>query len=131
MKAETFRVIDLTKLDEITFKDNTINLSGKLLGKFEVKSKDINESNKVKTTIYEVTVFDEDGSLVARLDLQVVNNLRKNSLMIDDATLKTIRDNVAHNPSNFINYEENLSKSNSGIPQFENVIKYLLSYNYL
>jgi predicted Fe-Mo cluster-binding NifX family protein len=125
-KSEYFNI------DEISFKDNQIKIAGKCKGRFDVKVKDINVSNKEKTTVYEVSIFNEDGAVVAKLGIRVLNKMKKRGINIIDASLKTVRDNVTHNSSNFINYGElNVIKNTEfEIPQFENVVKYLLSYNY-
>ena len=119
-------------IDEITFKDNQIKVAGRCKGKFNVKVKDINVSNKKKTTVYEVSIFTEDGTEVAKLDILVLDKMKKRGLDIIDASLKTVRDNVTHNSSNFINYGElNVVRNTEfEVPQFNNVVKYLLSYNY-
>jgi len=126
IKSEYFNV------DEITFKDNQIKVAGRCKGKFDVKVKYINVSNKEKTTVYEVNIFTEDGAVVAKLDIQVLDKMKKRGMNIIDASLKTVRDNVTHNSSNFINYGEmDLVRSEEfKVPQFNNVVKYLLSYNY-
>ena len=126
-KTEFFNV------DEITFKDNQIKVAGRCKGKFDVKVKDINVSNKEKTTVYEVNIFSEDGAVVAKLDILVLDKMKKGGIKIIDASLKTVRDNVTHNSANFINYGEiDVVKSEElVVPQFDNVVKYLLSYNYL
>ena len=126
IKSEYFNV------DEITFKDNQIKVAGRCKGKFDVKVKDINVSNKKKTTIYEVSIFTEDGAVVAKLDILVLDKMKKRGLDIIDASLKTARDNVTHNSSNFINYGElNVVRTTKfEVPQFNNVVKYLISYNY-
>ena len=119
--------------DEISFKDNQIKVAGKYKGKFDVKIKDINVSNKEKTTFYDVSIFNEDGAVVAKLHIQVLDKMKKGGIKIIDASLKTVRDNVTHNSANFINYGEIDVVRNEElvVPQFDNVVKYLLSYNYL
>lgn len=118
--------------DEMSFKDNQIKVLGKYKGKFNVLVKDINVNSKEKTTVYEVSIFNENGDIVALLDLQVQDKTKKNCINVVEASLKTLKDNATHNSSNFINYqkiEDNNSK-NFEVPQFDNVIKYLISYNY-
>ena len=118
--------------DEITFKDNQIKVAGRCKGKFDVKVKDINVNNKEKTTVYEVNIFSEDGVVVAKLDILVLDKMKKGGIKIIDASLKTVRDNVTHNSANFINYGEiDVVRSEElVVPQFDNVVKYLISYNY-
>lgn len=118
--------------EEISFKDNQIKVAGIYKGKFDVKVKDINVSNKEKTTVYDVNIFNEDGVLFAKLHIQVLDKMKKRGINIIDASLKTVRDNVSHNSSNFINYGEvdTIKTEELEVPQFNNVVKYLLSYNY-
>lgn len=118
--------------DEITFKDNQIKVAGKCKGKYDVKVKDTNLNSKNKTTAYEVSIFSEDGIEVAMLNIQVINKMKRRGMHIIDASLKTLKDNVNHNSSNFINYGEvDVDKSKEfEVPQFDNVVKYLLSYKY-
>ena len=134
IKAEAmFIQSDCFNIDEISFKDKQIKVSGKYKGKFDVKVKDINVSNKEKTTVYDVSIFNEDGAVIAKLHIQVLDNMKKKVISIIDASLNTVRDNVTHNSSNFINFGEiDVFKSEElVVPQFDNVVKYLLSYNYL
>lgn len=130
INAETLSKNEKVIFEEITLKDNQINVAGKFKGKFEVKAKDINVNNKSKTTVYDVNIFDQEGVVVAKLNLQVTDKTKKKSFHVIDATLKTMRDNVSHYSSNFINYEEMSNNVDFEVPQFDNVVKYLLSYNY-
>ena len=134
IKAEAmFIKSDYFNFDEISFKDKQIKVAGKYIGKFDVKAKDIKVSNKEKTTVYDVSIFNEDGAVIAKLHMQVLDKMKKGGIKIIDASLNTVRDNVTHNSSNFINFGEiDVVKSEElVIPQFDNVVKYLLSYNYL
>lgn len=134
LKAESLPAkIDYFNFDQFSFKDNQIKVAGKYKGKYNVDVKDINVNGREKTTIYEVTIFDEIGLSVAKLRLQIKGKPKNKNFTIIDANLKTTKDNVTHNSSNFINYEEiNAVRSEEfEVPQFDNVVKYLLSYKYL
>ncbi|TKB96329.1 hypothetical protein [Pedobacter cryophilus] len=122
-----------TSLEELTLNKNKIIYNGMLLGKFNIQSKELDINNKEKIKVYHIIIFCKDGKEVAQYELQFNGKPKKNSSAIVDATLKTTRDNVKHNPSNFLDFSDSLSleKEESEIVQFEQVVKYLLSYHYL
>lgn len=131
INAKTASKNEKVIFEEIILKDNLIKVSGKFKGTFEVKTKDINVNSKSKNTVYEVSIFDPEGVVVANLNLQVTDKTKKKSFKVIDATLKTMRDKVNHYSSNFIDFEDPSNSIGSEVPQFDNVIKYLISYNYL
>lgn len=120
-------------LDELLLSDNQIVYNGILLGEFNIQSKQLDVNKKEKVKAYHILIFGKDGKEVAQYDFQFTGKSKKNSSVIIDATLKTTRDNVKHDPSNFLDFNDSFSseKEESKIVQFEKVVNYLLSYHYL
>ena len=132
MNAKPLSLSVDSALEELTLSKNLIMYNGTLLGKFNIDSKEINVNKKEKVKVYYINIFCKDGKEVAQYDFQFAQKSKKNAIATVDATLKTTRDNVNHNPSNFLDFNEPLSedKEESEIIQFKKVVKYLMSYQY-
>lgn len=80
-----------------------------------------------------VQFFKTEGKEIAEFNIDVLNKVKKNQEQIIDGSLNTLSDNVLHNGSNFINYNQKIKiESNlENPPQLENTVAYLIRNKYL
>lgn len=122
---------------DLVIENNEIKSKGVILGKIEI---DETELPKEKAKDHLVKIFNKKNELIASYLVTAHTNQKESQKRaIIQATLKTYKDKVTHMGSNFLNFHEvEMSESESQdtpdhklVPQFTNVLKYLVSNNYL
>ncbi|MDA9555216.1 hypothetical protein N9R54_03160 [Pelobium sp.] len=129
---KSFSIARDSSEEEFTFTNHQIRYEGKFLGKFDITSSE-SYSNKEKTRVYNVKIFDESGNEIARYEIQFAGLTKRNTKTILDASLKTAKDNVNHNAGNFLDFSSTANSNDADEPQvvqFDRVVKYLIHYNY-
>jgi hypothetical protein len=120
---DSLNPIEIVK-DQVFYKDKLVA---------RIKTEKV-ASNDDKFLRYQVKVFKSEGQEIAQYEVEVVKKLKKNVHPITEAKLVTLKDNVVHNASNFVNYETKIldsSVSQDEAPQLVKMVDYLIDHNYL
>lgn len=81
---------------------------------------------------FRIQIFEDKGRLVAEYDIELLGKRKKNQDAILGAKIKTLRDNVVHNGTNFLDFHaKEVDKSQDSLFQLEKVVEYLMAYDYL
>ncbi len=117
-------------IKNIIIDNQQIKCEDKLVGKYTTKTIKLEGD---KTTRFIIKFFKTEGKEIAELNIDLLNRVKKNQQQILDASLNTFSDNVLHNGSNFINYQQiiQIDDDFQNSSQLKNVITYLLNYKYL
>jgi hypothetical protein len=123
-------VIDLTdSVSGVKIENQQILYQKSVLGKVKVLSDGAKTQN---SKLYNVQIFGKKGRLVAEYEVEVLNKHKKHHDTILNAQIKTVKDNVIHNGTNFIDFHLKSSTDiKDAILQLDKVVKYLLNYKYL
>ncbi|OAQ38744.1 hypothetical protein A5893_11890 [Pedobacter psychrophilus] len=115
---------------KITIINQQIKCQDKLVGKYTTNAINL-EGDKV--TRFVVKFFETEGEEIAELKIDLLNKVKKNQQQILDASLNTLTDNVVHNGSNFINYQQiiKIEDNLENASQLKSTINYLLENKYL
>ncbi|HTN19054.1 MAG TPA: hypothetical protein VL125_01190 [Pelobium sp.] len=123
-------VVDLTdSISGVKIENQQILYRKSVLGKVKVLSDGAKTQN---SKLYNVQIFGRKGRLVAEYEVEVLSKHKKNHDAILNAQIKTVKDNVIHNGTNFIDFHLKPSAdSKDAVLQLDKVVKYLLNYKYL
>jgi len=110
--------------------NNVIKSNGNIVGRIEFNKEEVKQEN-LKANKHLVKIYDSESHLVAVYNVRSSNRkVKKNMSAIFEASLNTIKDNVTHTGSNFLDFNQK-EKNENAIPQMEKVINYLCDRNYL
>ncbi len=99
------------------------------LGKVETKAL---PSKDDKSNCFQVTIFERGGTLIAEYNVEVLKGKKRKQEAILFAQVKTIKDKVVHNGSNFIDSQQTEDdNSQETTLQLKRVIGYLRLHRYL
>lgn len=115
---------------ELKIHDQQIIYQEEILGKIETLRTDATNAESEDFTI---EIFSKKGDLVAKYNVKMLARLKKNKDYILSAELKTLKDNVVHNGSNFLDFHSK-SFSNekmNNLLQIDKAVKYLFAHRYL
>lgn len=126
--AKAAQFIERDTIENVSIEDEKIIFNDNLIGKFETKEL---QSSDDKTKVINVLIYSTEGSLIAEYDVQLLNKEKKNTDSIVSASVKTVKDKVNHNGSNFIDFHhKKTDKPKNEILQLSKVVKYLIEYKY-
>ena len=126
LKAANFNEMD-TIDDDVKIENEQILYKNSILGKIETKE---HKSADAKIRMVNVLIYSKKGKLVAEYNLEMLNKPKKNEDIILSANIKTTKDKVNHNGSNFIDFHEKQTEKDKNL-QLDRVVKYLMDYKYL
>ncbi len=123
-------IVDLTdSINDVTIENQQIISHKKVLGK--VKKLKVQRST-ARSDNYTYQIFERKGKLVAEFEMEVLSKQKKAQDGILSAQVKTFKDNVIHNGTNFIDFHvKSLRNDSEVVLQLDKVVKYLLAYKYL
>lgn len=130
LKASATQIDSTDTVTDLTIEEQQIIYQDKVVGKVQTLKA---EALSSKSDDYTIQIFAKKGTLIAEYDIKVLAKRKKNKDCILSAELKTLKDNVIHNGSNFIDFHLNAVSDNksANLLQVDRVIKYLLAYKYL
>lgn len=129
-KASASQIDSADTVTDLKIEQQQIIYQKEVVGKVQtIKVEPINSDSEE----YTIQIFTNKGTLVAEYDVKVLAKHKKNKDSILSAELKTIKDNVVHNGSNFIDFHlQSMSDNkNANLLQVDRVVKYLLTNKYL
>src|SRR6476646_4095030 len=103
MDAQTINATS-HQASDLVITQNQIKEDGKLIGKYEVKKKELKNSKNEKVKYFEVEISGKDGIVVADYEVTINKDTKSNRLSVTDAQMKTLKDRVTHNGANFLDY---------------------------
>ncbi len=109
--------------------NNIIKSNGNIVGRIEFDKQEVKQEN-VKVNKHIVKIYDSQSHLVAIYNVRSNSKVKKDMAAIFEASLSTIKDNVTHTGSNFLDFNKH-EKNAEAIPQLETVISYLYDRKYL
>ena len=98
-----------------------------------IKSEKVSTSDG-KNVKYLVSVYHNEGKEVAKFEIEVSSKVKKKEDAVKYAQLTTLKDNVVHNGSNFIDYHMQLTEAvleDEKAPQIAKMVDYLIENKYL
>ena len=110
--------------------NNIIKSNGSIVGRIEFDEQEVNQEN-IKARKHLVKIYNSESNLIAVYNVRSsIKKAKKNMAAIFDASLSTLKDNVTHTGSNFLDFNEK-EKNEGAIPQLAKVISYLCNRDYL
>jgi len=122
-------VIDTIKPIEIV--KNQIFYENKPIANIKTEKVSTSDGKNVK---YLVNVYESEGKQIAKFEIEITPKVKKNTDAVKHAQLTTLRDNVVHNGTNFINFHLPVSETESNeneVPQLAKMVDYLIDNRYL
>lgn len=116
--------------NNFVIENNIIKSNGSIVGRIEFDKQEVNQEN-IKARKHLVKIYNSESNLIAVYSVRSsLKKAKKNMAAIFDASLNTIKDNVTHTGSNFLDFNEK-EKNEEAIPQLAKVIGYLCNRDYL
>jgi hypothetical protein len=123
IKSDTINPIEIVK-DQVIYENKTVA---------KIKSEKISATDS-KNVRYLVNVYESEGKQIAKFEIEVTQKAKKNVDAVKYAQLTTLKDNVVHNGSNFIDFHLQLTEAvlkEDEAPQLANMVDYLIDNKYI